>query len=199
MKKSAMILSMILVMVCGAYAQELGDGEVEQGSAMSKIMKSSGSLLVRESHYLPALKTTLGEDIECEIMILKNLLSSESKEDLTLGLVLKAKEKYSTKSANIDPDEIEGLLASLELIQSEGLALVTTPSITSPKETGSSIELHYRTKDGMVLGVYESKGKMKYALKVTSTADWAYVSPKGITTLISNLKAALELFVGLHK
>jgi len=51
----------------------------------------------------------------------------------------------------------------------------------------------------MVLGKYESKGKMKYAIKVTSTADWAYVSPQGITTLMSNLGAALDVFVKLKE
>lgn len=174
-------------------SQSLEDAVSVQGSAMSRIMKSSGSLLIKESHELADVSTLSGSDIKCNILILRNLLSISEEEDVTVGLILEIKEKYNSKTANIDLDEIDGLLASLELIEKEGMALATTPIAKPEFAYSNSIEIHFRTKDNMVLGVFENKGKLNYAIKLTTTADWAFMPETAILTLIDNLKQAKKV------
>ena len=73
------------------HPQGIAESVAEQESELSRIMKGAGTLLVRESHSLPKIPTTSGEDIECKIMVLKNLLAPETRgEDIAVGLVLSA-------------------------------------------------------------------------------------------------------------
>ena len=199
MKMIKSITLVIITLTTVVVSQDLKDATTEQGSAISKIMKGAGALLVKESHELKKISTTVGKDIDCEILVLRNLLSVGKDDNVTVGLILKVKEKYSSKTANVDPDEIDGLLASLELIEKDGLSISMTPIISPKNALSNSIEIHYRTKDNMVLGVYENKGVLNYAIKVSSTADWAFVTQAGISTLIDNLKEAKSVAAELMR
>ena len=188
----AILAILVIACVC-VSAQELAT-EAEQQSEMSRILKSSGSLLLRESHYLPDVETMSANDIECRVLIAKNLLSVDSKSgDIAVGLVLTIEEEYSEKTAYVDPDEIDGLIASIEYINREGVSVVSKAMITSPSETRCSSEIHFTTKDGTVLGVLLSSSKLLFALKVTSTADWVFLTDGGKETLLANLRAARDI------
>jgi len=191
--KSFLIFSILVIAYMCANAQELAT-EAEQQSEMSRILKSSGSLLLRESHYLPDIETMTANDIECRVLIVRNLLGVGSKfADIAVGLVFTIQEKYSEKTAYVDPDEIDGLIASIEYIEREGVTTLSEPMITSPRETSFSSEIHFTTKDGTVLGVLLSSGKLLFALKVTPTADWAFLTDTGKETLMANLRAARDI------
>lgn len=187
------ILAILLVTCVCVNAQELAT-EVEQQSEMSRILKSSGSLLLRESHYLPDVETMSANDIKCRVLIVRNLLSVDSESnDVAVGLVLTIKGQYSEKISYVDPDELDGLIASIEYIDREGVSIVSKPMVSSPRETNTSSEIHFTTKDGTVLGVILSSGKLLYALKVTSAADWVFLTEGGKETLLANLRAASDL------
>jgi len=166
----------------------------EQESEMSRILKSSGSLLLRESHYLPDVETRAANDIECRVLVVKNLLSlGGNSVGVAVGLVLTIEEKYSEQTAYIDPDEVDGLIASIEFIERDGAAVLSAPITSNPAETGVSSEIHFTTKDGTVLAVFLSSGQLVYGIKVTRSADWALLSEAGRRTLLANLKAAKEI------
>ncbi|MBC3765971.1 hypothetical protein [Neptunicella marina] len=174
------------------YAEKLSEKAEVQGSELSKILKSSGSLVARESYELPSIATVSGNDIEAEVMVVKSLLNV-SNDNIFVGLILKAKEKYSSNSANIDPDEIDGLLSSINLIETKGLSIIDNPSSKTNKSKGVSTEIHYRTKDGLIFAAFKSNEILKFGIKVSSTADWALLSKDAIATLKNNLLVAKSI------
>ena len=184
MKKILITLSILCLIVAS--------DKVEQGeqSDLSKLLKSSGSLLVKESHSLPELKTTYGENIECAIFILRNALDESQKE---IGLKLSREEKYSTRSAFLDFDELDGLLSSINIIQERGFDLCTKPSIEVPQGSENSTEIDYISKDGLKFGVYVSKEKLNYAIQVSRTADWAFLSENAVEALKTNINTVLKI------
>jgi len=187
----ALVLLLVLGSAVGSLGQELASAEQE--SEMSRILRRAGSLLLRESHYLPTIETMSGEDIEARILVAKDLLGAVTGADVVVvGLVLSIEEEYSERTAYIDEDEIDGLIASLEYLEQYGAAVLSSPLATSTGETGVSSEIHFTTKDGMVLGVLWSSGRLLYAVKVTSLADWAFLSDEGRSTLLSNLRSAQD-------
>ncbi|MBA7561404.1 hypothetical protein ES708_03042 [subsurface metagenome] len=194
MRSLGLILIITTIFTGITDAQSIVEEAKEQESELSKIMKGSGTLSIRESHNLKPIPTASGKDIECEIMVLQFLSAGKSREDnVIVGLVLSRKEEYSTRTANIDPDEIDGFIASLDIIAKEGLDYITTPLILTPGILSTHSEIHYRTKDGTVLGVFESKGALRYALKISSVADWAILNPGGPKILLQNLKTTKEV------
>ena len=175
-----------------SFAEKIAEATQAQESNLSKILKSSGSLIARESYELPSISTVSGDDLESEIMVVRSLINKSNK-DIFVGLILKAKEKYSSKTANIDPDEIDGLLSSINMIEKKGVSIIDTPSSKSVKAKDVSTEIHYRTKDGLVFAAFKSNGKLKYGIKVTSSADWALLQDIGVKTLVENLKEAKKV------
>ena len=174
------------------HAEKIAEATQSQESNLSKILKSSGSLVARESYKLSSLSTISGKDLESEIMIVRSLLNKTGN-DIFVGLILKAREKYASKTANIDPDEVDGLLSSINLIQKKGASIIDNPSAKSQKAIDISTEIHYRTKDGLVFAAFKSGGKLKYGIKVSSGADWALLQDKGVETLKENLIEAKKL------
>ena len=113
------------------------------------MMKASGSLLVKESHSLPPLKTTYGNDVDCSIFVLRNLSTDD---DAKIGLKFSIKEEYGTKSALLDFSELDGLLSSINIIQTKGMEICTTPTIEVPSDSENSTEIDYISKDGLSFG-----------------------------------------------
>jgi len=190
--KSILVIGMVLLpTVCSA--QNLADAVGEQ-SDVSKMLKTSGNLYVRESHELSRIETARGSDIECEVMIIKNLLTGGvASNELTAGVRLSVKEEYSERSAFLDIDEAKGLLASLKKINAEGLAIIGTPIAPESAGVERSSEIHYTTKENVSLGAFASKGALTFALKVSSLADWTILTASGRTTLESNLEQAVAI------
>ena len=170
---------------------------------MSQVLKASGTLFVRETHSLPNV-ATIGSSapIECDVVIVRVLaplttlstLSTLSKEDsTTVGLQLSIEEEYSERSAYIDMEEAEGLLASLRIISREGISILTSPLVDGIEETQRSSEIHYTTKEKISLGAFNYRGDLRFALKISSQADWALLTPHGADTLADNLSRAVEI------
>ena len=164
--------------------------EAGEQSDLARLLKSSGSLLVKEEHSLPKLKTTFGNDIECSVFILRNLSTDSEGE---IGLKLSRKEEYSTRSALLDFAELDGLSSSVKILQEKGIELCTVPSITPPPNSKNSTEVDYISKDGLKFGVYVKKGKLNYAIQVSRTADWAFLKESSVTQLQTNIKTILNL------
>lgn len=174
-------------------AQNLAEAAGEQ-SDVSKMLKTSGNLYVRESHELSRIETARGSDIECEVMIIKNLLvGGAASNEMTAGVRLSVKEEYSERSAFLDIDEAKGLLASIKKINAEGLTIIGTPLAAESAGIERSSEIHYTTKENVSLGAFASKGTLTFALKVSSLADWAILSANGRATLESNLEQAVAI------
>lgn len=198
MKKGNYIaIAIIVLLYNNLFSQSLGE-KVQSESSLSKALKSSGSLLIRESHSLPDVTTMKGNDINCDILILKNLLNLSNKDEIYVGLSLRRKEEYSERSTTIDQDEIDGLISSIELLNDKGLEILSNFSSTPSEATSSSLEVHFNTKDGLKLGVVKNSDKLSYAVKLSSTADWVFLFPSGITTLLTNLKTAKRVQVELQ-
>ena len=189
------LVSSGICMVTLATAQDLA--QTAEESDLSQVLKASGTLFVRETHSLPNV-ATIGSSapIECDVVIVRVLapLTTLSKEDsTTVGLQLSIKEEYSERSAYIDMEEAEGLLASLRIISREGISILTSPLVDGIEETQRSSEIHYTTKEKISLGAFNYRGDLRFALKISSQADWALLTPHGADTLADNLSRAVEI------
>ena len=112
------------------------------------------------------------------------------KSDVTVGLRLRIEEEYSDRSAYVDVDEAEGLLASLQLLASDGADLLTSPLVEGITDTERSSEVHYTTKEKTILAAFEDRrGNLRFAIKIRAGADWAYLVPAGVGVLESNLSS----------
>lgn len=210
MNKQA-VLSIIAVGLClNAYAtgipsflgahQDIPRQEADEepeGSGLAQMAKSSGSLLQKESHKLESV-STIGNDIECRVLIINNLIGGGVSDDTAYGgLVLSIKEKYSERSVSVDQDEIEGLLASMAFLETQGVEIVSQSLVTVDGDTGKSTELQYLTRDGLSLGAFMGSKDLTYALKLGRAADWALLTKAGVRRLRKNLELALTAIKGL--
>ena len=189
----AVISALTVFAIAGSVlCQELA-AQAEE-SELSRILKTSGSLLLRESHYLPDVAVVHGNDIKCRVLVVRNLLEvSGSGREVYVGFVLAIEEEYSERSAYVDPDEIEAFIASIEYIQQNGTATLTQPMAGHTRDTRVSSEIHYTTKDGTVLAAILSGGKLLFGLRVSNLADWVFLTDAGVSSLLSNLQAASEI------
>ena len=195
------LVSSVFCLATVANAQNLAQ-TVEQ-SALSQVLKTSGTLFVRETHSLPEIATVgSSPPIECNVVIVRILapLATLSTEDTTtVGLQLRIEEEYSERSAYVDIDEAEGLLASLKIISDEGMAILAAPLIDAIEQPERSSEIHYTTKEKISLGAFNYRGNLRFALKISSLADWALLTPHGADTLASNLSRAVDIGRIAHK
>ena len=178
-----------------AFAQSLA--KTAEQSDLSQVLKASGTLFVREIHSLPVI-TTIGdsESIKCDVVIVRILapLATLSKEDTTtVGLQLTIEEEYAERSAYIDLDEAEGLLASLTIMSNEGMDIVTSPLVERFGLGRRSSEIHYTTKERVSIGAFDYRGDLRFALKISSLADWELLTPNGADRLASNLQVAIDI------
>ena len=128
-------------------------------------------------------------------MIVKVLVGKDSivPSVTTIGIRLEIEEEYSERSAYVDLEEAEGLLASLRRISSEGMAILTTPMADGIDGMERSSEIHYTTKEDITLAAFEHRGVLRYALEISSLADWAVLREEGVRTLEANLSRAIEI------
>ena len=196
MNSSRKRLIAMMIGLCLA-ASSVGGQEVWQAveeSDLSKMLKASGTLYLRSVFDLRGIPTTSGHFIQFDVVVVKVLAGKEAlrASGSTVGVVFRIEEEYSDRTASIDIDEVEGLLASLRAISSEGISILTTPIVEG---LGSNAEIHYTTKEDITLAAFESDGKLRYGLKIGSRADWAILShlSDGITILEQNLSRAIEI------
>ena len=189
------VVSYGICMATVTIAQDLA--QTAEQSGLSQVLKASGTLFVRETHSLPGVATIgTSPPIECEVVIVRvlaPLATLSTEETTTVGLQLSIEEEYSERSAYVDIEEAEGLLASLKIISSKGMDILTSPLIDGIEQTERSSEIHYTTKEKISLGAFNYRGDLRFALKISSLADWALLTPHGADTLASNLSRAVEI------
>lgn len=168
--------------------------QTAEQSDLSRAMNLSGSLYVRESHQLPNVETYDGY-IECEIVLVRSVdpLEASHNKSVTVGLRLRIEEEYSDRSAYVDVDEAEGLLASLKFLVSDGANLLNSPLVEGITNTVRSSEVHYTTKEKMTLAAFEDRGgDLRFAIKISARADWALLVPAGVGVFESNLSRVID-------
>ena len=106
-----LILVLHLATAAVAYSQDLA--EVEEQTALSQILRASGTLYVLETHDLPSIPVLGPGHIECEIVILRFLAGDNT---VTVGLEFTREEEYSEQSACLEVHEAQALLAAFEMI-----------------------------------------------------------------------------------
>ena len=188
------MVSFALCVAVLTSAQDLS--QTAEQSDVSQVLKASGTLFIREIHSLADVETVAGASIRCKVVIVRVLepLAALSKEDTTtVGLQFSLKEEYSERSAYVDIEEAEGLLASLRVILSEGMAILKSPLVDGIDQTNRSAEIHYTTKEKISLGAFDYRGNLRFALKISSLADWALLTPNGTDTLASNLSLVADI------
>ncbi len=195
MNSAKLTLQVLLILTFTAItsistAQELSkhDESAEESTA-SRILKSAGSLLVKEFHVLPNIRY----NIKCKILIIRNLLDSADGKGIYVGFSISEKDGNYTRSSNIDSDEVDGLLASVEIFEKQGVQLMSNPLAHPQRASSSSVEIAYTTKDGLTFGVYRSKEEMKYALRITRTSDWILLKDDEAAKFVENLKEAKKV------
>ena len=183
-----------LFVAVSIWGQDLA--QTTEQSDVSKILRASGTLYVRESYQLVDVATTGANPIEFEVVILKTLVAKDvlsPSATTTVGVRLEIEEEYSERSAYLDIEEAEGLLASLRKISSEGMAILTTPVADGIERAARSSEIHYTTKEEISMGAFVRRGVLIFALKVSSRAEWAILAERGVRALETNLSRAIEI------
>lgn len=174
-------------------AQPIQEKVESEETNVSRVLKASGSLIVREGYGLPSMQTMKGNDIDAEIVVIRSLLgTSGNPAGPQIGLRLSVKAEYSESAAFVDMEEIEGLIASIELIDKKGQAELAKRSVVLPDLDASSTQLTYTTKEGLSLTVFDSEIGLRYALRVSSSAEWKLLRMEGSRTFKSNLAIAVQ-------
>ena len=193
------VLLAVIFLIYGTVATLAQDlAETAELSELSKAMSSSGTLYVREFHRLPNVATLGGSSsIECEIVLVRIVDPREEfpeDNNVTVGLRLSIEEEYRDQAAYVDVDEAGGLLASLRLISIDGKELLASPLVDGITDTERSTEVQYTTREKTILAAFVNRGgNLRFAMKINSGADWAFLAPAGVDVLESNLARAVEV------
>ena len=192
MKKVKVLISVVLLFLFSfSLSSDLVDSETNQ-SDVSMILKKSGSLYLRETHYLSDIESFSDSNIECEVLIVKDLLNSDKNNNImAVGIQLSIEEEYSERNAFINIEEGRGILASLDKIINDGLAILETPIVNNDDKISS--EIHYATKEDVRIAAFINRGTLRFGIKITSLADWAIITEEGIKSLKSNLQKAIDI------
>ncbi len=201
MKKQTTLILSLLAVICllnPAFAQDPEQPLREDGVCLARILKSPGAVLVRESHELDRIVPVNGETIKSEILIVRRLLDpSTENEDCCAGLVFEIEEKHQIRRISLEGDEINAFLAALALLEKEGEKIMTSPKLTLPEELSHDMEVHFLTREGLMLGVFASGDSWKYAVKTSAVSDWSFLNKTAMKTLVENLKVAKQVIEAL--
>ena len=165
-------------------------------SQMTRILQSSGSLILREYHLLPGLSDFEGKSfIACRAIVARNQAVVGAPSDWTtaVALQLSTLDTQYGPSAYLDPDEVNGLLAALELVQSRGEELLQPPLASLGEGDMVSRDLTFTTKDNLSLRWGIKRGIFFHAVRLTLTSEWAYLDEPSLKSLKANLLATQQL------
>lgn len=174
MKK--LIYSFLITLLCiGLNAQtpakekELSNAEVFSAKA--------GTLMQKEFVEIGTLK-------RCKIQVVyfTDLISNTKQSALKFEYEVASTYSTDTKAATLDPDEVDGLMKSIKLMQEK--VFPTTPT--------NYTEVYYRSRGGFEGGCFTSKGTWSTYLKLEKFDGKSYVflNIEDLTTLYTYLEQA---------
>ena len=174
MKK--LIYSFLITFLCiGLNAQtpvkekELSNAEVFSAKA--------GTLMQKEFVEIGTLK-------KCKIQVVyfTDLISNTKQSALKFEYEVASTYSTDTKAATLDPDEVDGLMKSIKLMQEK--VFPTTPT--------NYTEIYYRSRGGFEGGCFTSKGTWSTYLKLEKFDGKSYVwlNIEDLSTLYSYLEQA---------
>ena len=186
----------VTLLVVGAVATPAQDlTEVSEQSDVSQKLKASGTLYVLETHNLPNIGIYGSSDkIECEIVILRFLEGStiSSNDRITVGLKITLEEDRYERTARIDINEAEALLASFGVMVDQGMKILESPSFDDEYKWHS--EIHYATKEQVKIAAFiNNSNELQFGLKVGSRADWVIVPRKAMDIFAANLAKTIDV------
>ena len=98
------------------------------------------------------------------------------------------------RTAFVDREELEGILAAIATIDDTGIQLLTSPMAGDLSgDIRRSGQISYRTKEGVMIAAFERRGELKYAIQVGNRSDWYILSESGESAFRSNLLLAYQV------
>ena len=155
MKKVIITLSIgFICLFANAQTKEKDLSNAEVFSA------KSGTLMQKEFVDIGTLK-------KCEIKVIyfTDLISNTKQSALKFEYEVASSYSTDTKAAILDPDEIDGLMKSIKLMQEK--VIPTTPT--------NYTEVSYRSRGGFEAGCFTSKGTWSTYLKLEKYDSKSYV------------------------
>ena len=184
------------LLVAGAVASPAQDlAELGEQSDISQILNASGTLYVLETHDLPDIVIYgSSRTVECEIVILRFLSGStlSSNDRISVGLELTLKEDRFERTARLDINEAEALLASFGVMVDQGMEILESPAFDDDANDWRS-EIHYATKEQVKIAAFiNNANELQFGLKVGSRADWVILPRRGMDTFADNLARTIH-------
>jgi hypothetical protein len=158
-------------------------------STLSSILKSSGSLVLKEYHSPVKVTTTeVKTEMSCQVIVARNLLYEADQSWHTVaGLSFTGKAEYAEKNLYLDADEVDALAASLRMLQSEGEELLATALVSGVASPTRDIQ--FSTREGLSLAC--AVGQSFYCgVKLGSSDDWRVLTESGLSELVSAVTTA---------
>lgn len=172
MKK--IILSLAIVLISLSVYSQSKDKELSNAEVFSA---KSGVLMQKEFVEIGTLK-------RCKIQVVyfTDLISNTKQSALKFEYEVASTYSSDTKAATLDPDEVDGLMKSIKLMQDK--VIPTTPA--------NYTEVNYRSRGGFEAGCYTSKGTWSTYLKLEKYDGKSYVflNIEDLATLYSYLEQA---------
>ena len=160
-----------ICLIANAQSKEKDQSNAEVFSA------KAGTLMQKEFIEIGTLK-------KCKIQVLyfTDLISNTKESALKFEYEVASSYSTDTKAAILDPDEVDGLMKSIKLMQEK--VIPTTPS--------NYTEVYYRSRGGFEGGCFTSKGTWSTYLKLEKYDSKSYVwlSVEDLATLYTYLEQA---------
>lgn len=181
MKKTLFFLLLALISSSNLIAQATDNKEVSSSEAV-EFLKSNGTLIIKEFYDLPKV-----ESVECQVLIIKDVVSSRDMGCLRLETKHYSSYSKSTDSyiGTLDFEEIDACIKSLNYIKNDLLPSVPT----------TYTEVEYKTRDNLKLGAYYGDNGWKayiYTQGHTSRSA-SFLSSTSLDSLISVLNQAKQM------
>ena len=154
--------------------------------ATTNAPSEQGTIHIHEEHDLPNI-ATLGDSIECTVVIIRfvDLL------DTGVVLQLSIEEEYSNRFISLDVEEVEDILASLQVMSDSGMALLAEPIFDGEEQTSSELRYTMESED-FTLVAFISRDLLRFAIKI-DRSDWNILAPAGVRMLASNLQRTVAI------
>ncbi|MDD3685149.1 MAG: hypothetical protein PHE56_00145 [Bacteroidales bacterium] len=174
MKK--IIYSFLLTLLCIGLNAQTSTKEKELSNA-EVFSAKAGTLMQKEFIEIGTLK-------KCKIQVVyfTDLISSTKQSALKFEYEYVSSYTTDTKAALLDPDEVDGLMKSIKLMQDK--VFPTTPT--------NYTEVYYRSRGGFEGGCFTSKGTWSTYLKLEKFDGKSYVwlNIEDLSTLYTYLEQA---------
>lgn len=155
MKKLPLLLLTIVISTL-----TFGQTKESELSKAEKFSSKSGTLIQKEFVDVGTIKRA-----EIKVIHYKDMISGETVSSMRLEYAVVGKYSTDTKIAILDADEIDGLIASIKMMQEK--VFTTTPE--------NYTEVTFQSRGGFEAGCYSSKGDWKTYLKLEKYDGKSYV------------------------